>query len=195
MTLSAWLYVFWVSFRSWSQLYRWLCRFYLFNVEHQWYTSFYLLSRRRMTVMPISPASLRWSSRDLWLSRHWLYPPSMTYSSRFPLASRHDSSSNLPLWLRYGGVKLVTASLMLRVLPLGMFMVAEIELTRAHNLLSLRIGQNVNTLWNNPIQVCIAYFNTFHSLFFPLLYPLILSKSYFFSSFILALRWYFRLRW
>jgi len=26
-------------------------------------------------------------------------------------------------------------------------------------LLSLRIGQNVNTLWNNPIQVCIAYFN------------------------------------
>ena len=24
----------------------------------------------------------------------------------------------------------------------------------------LRIGQNVNTLWNNPIQVCIAYFNT-----------------------------------
>ncbi len=30
---------------------------------------------------------------------------------------------------------LVTASSMLRVLPLGMFMVAEIELTRAHNLL------------------------------------------------------------
>ncbi len=27
-------------------------------------------------------------------------------------------------------------------------------------LLTLRIGQNVNTLWNNPIQVCIAYFNT-----------------------------------
>ncbi len=24
----------------------------------------------------------------------------------------------------------------------------------------LRIGQNVNTLWNNPIQVCIAYFNS-----------------------------------
>jgi hypothetical protein len=35
-----------------------------------------------------------------------------------------------------------------------------IELTRAHNLLSLRIGQNVNTLWNNPIQVCIAYSNS-----------------------------------
>jgi len=32
-------------------------------------------------------------------------------------------------------VELVTASSMLRVLPLGMFMVAEIELTRAHNLL------------------------------------------------------------
>ncbi len=26
-------------------------------------------------------------------------------------------------------------------------------------VLSLRIGQNVNTLWNNPIQVCIAYSN------------------------------------
>ncbi len=38
-----------------------------------------------------------------------------------------------------------------------------IELTRAHNLLSLRIGQNVNTLWNNSIQVCIAYFNTNYS--------------------------------
>jgi len=32
-------------------------------------------------------------------------------------------------------VKLMTASLMLRVLPLDMFMVAKIELTRAHNLL------------------------------------------------------------
>ncbi len=38
-------------------------------------------------------------------------------------------------------------------------------LARCHRLLldrvvlSLRIGQNVNTLWNNPIQVCIAYFN------------------------------------
>ncbi len=29
----------------------------------------------------------------------------------------------------------------------------------SRNVLSLRIGQNVNTLWNNPIQVCIAYFN------------------------------------
>ncbi len=28
------------------------------------------------------------------------------------------------------------------------------------SMLSLRIGQNVNTLWNNLIQVCIAYFNT-----------------------------------
>ncbi len=27
-------------------------------------------------------------------------------------------------------------------------------------LLSLRIGQNVNTLWNNPIQVCTAYSNS-----------------------------------
>jgi len=59
----------------------------------------------------------------------------MTHSSRSPLASRHDSSSNLSLWLRYGGVELVTASSMLRVLPLDMFMIAEIELTRAHNLL------------------------------------------------------------
>jgi len=25
--------------------------------------------------------------------------------------------------------------------------------------IGLRIGQNVNILWNNPIQVCIAYFN------------------------------------
>ncbi len=30
---------------------------------------------------------------------------------------------------------------------------------RGNWVLSLRIGQNVNTLWNNPIQVCIAYFN------------------------------------
>ncbi len=59
----------------------------------------------------------------------------MTHSSRFPLASKHDSSLNLSLWLRYEDVKLVTASLMLRVLLLDMFMVAEIELTRAHNLL------------------------------------------------------------
>jgi len=35
----------------------------------------------------------------------------------------------------------------------------QLALTRAHNLLILRIGQNVNTLWNNPIQVCIAYSN------------------------------------
>ncbi len=27
-------------------------------------------------------------------------------------------------------------------------------------VVGLRIGQNVNTLWNNPIQVCIAYFNS-----------------------------------
>ncbi len=26
-------------------------------------------------------------------------------------------------------------------------------------MLSLRIGQNMNILWNNPIQVSIAYFN------------------------------------
>jgi len=30
---------------------------------------------------------------------------------------------------------------------------------RSGRLFFLRIGQNVNTLWNNPIQVCIAYFN------------------------------------
>ncbi len=33
----------------------------------------------------------------------------------------------------------------------------QLALTRAHSLLI--IGQNVNTLWNNPIQVCIAYSN------------------------------------
>ncbi len=32
---------------------------------------------------------------------------------------------------------------------------------RLLNSIGLRIGQNVNTLWNNPIQVCIAYFNKF----------------------------------
>ncbi len=51
--------------------------------------------------------------------------------------------------------------------------------------------------WGNAMvkSVLLNNFWSFHSLFFPLLYPLILSKSYFFSSFILALRWYFRLRW
>jgi len=43
-----------------------------------------------------------------------------------------------------------------------MFIVTGGFVSRAARLkmLSLRIGQNVNTLWNNSIQVCIAYFNT-----------------------------------
>ncbi len=87
------------------------------------------------TVILISSASLRWSFRDLWLSRHWLYSSFMTHSSHFSLTSRHDSSLNLLLWLRYEDVKLMTASSMLQVLLLDMFMIAKIELTRAHNLL------------------------------------------------------------
>ncbi len=88
-----------------------------------------------MTVMLISSASLRWLFRDLWLSRHWLYFSFMTHSSRSSLALRHDNSSNLSLWLRYESVKLMTASLMLQVLLLDMFMIAKIELTWAYNLL------------------------------------------------------------